>query len=77
MDHFNIDDITKCSFTDGIIKVGAYTSNLVKPSSDSNKCDGDGNYAINTDKSKVVKIELGKETAENVNKILASFKFEE
>lgn len=76
-DHFNIKTATDCSFTDATIKIGSYTSNLVKASSDSVKCDGDGNYAINTDKSKVVKIETGKETADNINKILASFKFEE
>jgi hypothetical protein len=75
--HFDIKTEADCSFTDGTIKVGSYTSKLVKASSDSVKCDGDGNYAINADKSTVVKVELGKETAENSNKILTSFKFTE
>jgi len=73
--HFDIKTEADCIFSDGTVKVGSYTSKLVKASSDSVKCDGDGNYAINTDKSTVVKVELGKETAENANKILTSFKF--
>jgi hypothetical protein len=75
--HFDIKTIANCTFTDATIKVGSYDSKLVKPASDSVKCDGDGNYATSTDKSKVVKIEAGKETTENVNKILTSFKFTE
>jgi hypothetical protein len=76
-DHFNIKDVAKCSFSDGIIKVGTYESKQVKPVTNTDKCDGDGNYASNSEKSKVVKVEIGKETAENVNKILTSFKFTE
>jgi hypothetical protein len=76
-DHFNIKTEADCTFTDATIKVGSYESKLVKPSSDTVKCDGDGSYATNTDKSKVFKVELGKETAENANKILTSFKFSE
>jgi hypothetical protein len=76
-DHFNIKDVAKCSFSDGTIKVGTYESKLVKPAAEAGKCNGDGNYATNGDKSKIVKVELGKETVENVNKILTSFKFTE
>lgn len=76
-EHFDIKDVTKCTFTDATIKVGLYESKLVKPATGKDKCDGDGNYATSTDKSKVVKVELGKEMAENANKILTSFKFVE
>jgi hypothetical protein len=74
-DHFNIKDSAKCLFVDGSVKVGIYGSKQVKPSSADNKCEGDGDYATNPDKSRVVKVELGKETEENVNKILINFKF--
>lgn len=75
--HFDIETETDCSFADPTVKVGSYTSKLVKAASDDVECDGDGNYAINSDKSRVVKVEIGKESVENVNKILESFKFTE
>jgi hypothetical protein len=74
-DHFNIKDAVKCSFIEGTVKVGSYESKQVKAANENDKCEGDGNFAINADKSKVVKVELGKETTENVNKILTNFKF--
>jgi len=33
------------------------------------------NYAVNSEKTKVAKIKIGGETAENANKILETFKF--
>jgi len=77
LNHFDIKDSTKCTFTDATVKVGSYESKLVKPSSDSNKCKGDGNFAMSSDKARIIKIELGNEVTENVNKILTSFKFVE
>jgi len=73
--HFDIETESDCVFTDASIKVGSYDSKLAKPASDDVECEGEGNYAINSDKSRVVRIEIGKETKENVNKILESFKF--
>lgn len=75
LDHYEIKNSANCTFTDAIIKVGSHESKLVKSSSESNRCDGNGNFAISSNKSRIIKIEIGKETAENVNKILTSFKF--
>lgn len=73
--HFDIETESDCSFTDPTVKVGSYTSKLVEAGSGDVECDGAGNYAMSSDKSRVVRVDLGKETAENANKILESFKF--
>lgn len=73
--HFNEKDNPNCNFTDATIKFGSYESKLVKANSDSEKCESGGNFAISTDKSKVIKADIGKETTDNVNKILSNFKF--
>jgi len=72
---FDKGDNLDCSFADPEIKAGAYEGKLVKPVTDAGKCADAGNYAINSDKNKVIKISEGKETKENINKILESFKF--
>jgi len=72
---FSKEDNLDCSFMDPEIKAGTYEGKLVKSGIDKGKCADEGSYAINSDKTKIVKISLGKETKENINKILESFKF--
>jgi hypothetical protein len=64
-----------CAFTESDIQVGTYVTKQLKPGSDPEICQQDGYYAANSEKTKVVKIRIGKETVENVNNILATFKF--
>jgi hypothetical protein len=75
LSHFEIKNESDCTFADATIKAGTYESKLVKVASETVKCDGEGSYAINTDKSRIIRIETGKEMEENINKILTSFKF--
>jgi hypothetical protein len=64
-----------CAFLDPVIKVGTYDGKLVQVGTAGGKCLNDGNFAVNSDKTKVVKINAYKETQDNINKILTSFKF--
>lgn len=75
MSHFDVKAESDCSFNEGTVKFGTYTSKSVKVGSDSAECNGEGNYAINEDNSRIARADLGKETVENANKILSSFKF--
>jgi hypothetical protein len=73
--HFIKKDNLDCSFLEPEIKAGTYEGKLIKPSVDTGKCADGGNYVINTEKSKIIRIYEDKETKENINKILESFKF--
>lgn len=73
--HFDEKTNANCSFEGATIKVGSYDSTLVKAGSGDGKCENGGNFAVSTDKSKVVKVDVGDETQENINNVLASFKF--
>ena len=67
-----------CSLaSDSTLKAGSYAMQYANPNSGTTECNKAGYFFISTDKKYVIRVELGEETAENVNKILATFKFEE
>lgn len=74
-DHYNTSNNPSCTFTDSVIKFDSLVSKLVKADSDTSKCDDGGSFAASSDNSRVVKVEQGKETTDNINKVLTSFKF--
>jgi hypothetical protein len=64
-----------CVFSESILKVGSYETKYVNPNSGETECGKAGYFAISSDKESLVRAEIGEETVENVNKILATFKF--
>jgi hypothetical protein len=68
---------TNCTLGYSTLKVASYEIKYVYSESGALKCGKAGYFAISTDKKNVLRVELGEETAENANKILATFKFEE
>ena len=57
------------------LKLGSYTTKTMKASSADAQCDDGGYFALNTDKSKIVRVILDKGTEDDANKILSTFKF--
>ncbi|MFA5961078.1 MAG: hypothetical protein WC848_00125 [Parcubacteria group bacterium] len=74
---FSEKERTNCTMTDSTLKVASYEMKYVNPNSGTIACGKAGYFAISTDKKNVLRVELGEETVENANKILATFKFEE
>jgi len=68
---------TNCTMSDSTLKVASYDIKYVNPKSGELECGKAGYFAISTDKKNVLRVELGDETAENANKILATFIFTE
>jgi len=74
--YFDEKERVNCAFSESTVKVGTYETKYINPNSKETACELDGYYSANTEKTKVVKVKIGKETAENVNKILETFKFD-
>lgn len=74
--YFDEKERLNCTFSDSGVKVGSYETKYVNPNSGDTACAEDGYYALSSDKTKVVRVKIGKETVENVNKILETFKFD-
>lgn len=72
---FNKEDNLDCNFSEPVIKAGTCEGKLVKSGIDKGKCADAGNYSINSDKTKVIRIYENNETSENINKVLEGFKF--
>lgn len=68
---------TNCTLGDSTLKVASYEIKYVNSESGGLKCGKAGYFAISTDKKNVLRVELGEETVENANKILATFTFTE
>ncbi|HLN18728.1 MAG TPA: hypothetical protein VK255_00995, partial [Patescibacteria group bacterium] len=65
-----------CVWSDPLtLKIGDLATKLAKASTASGKCDGTGYFAMNTDKTKIIRIRLDKADETEANEILASFKF--
>lgn len=73
--YFSEKERKNCVLSDSSVKVGSYETKYANPNSDPTKCERDGYFATGSDKKTVLKISLDKETVENANKILATFKF--
>lgn len=74
--YFSGKDIVDCSEGDpATLKIGGLATKQMKPSAEGKKCEGEGFYALNSDKTKVVRIRLDKADETEANKILSSFKF--
>jgi len=74
---FSEKERTNCTLTDSTLKVGSYETKYVNPNSGATACGKAGYFSLGTDKKNVIRVELGEETVENVNKILATFKFKD
>lgn len=73
--YFDEKERKNCVLGDSTVKIGSYETKYADPDSGETTCEQDGYYSTNTEKTKVVKVKIGKETVGNVNKILATFKF--
>ncbi len=65
-----------CTLSDSTLKVGSYDAKYVNPNSGETACDKSGYFSISSGKEKIVRIEAGDETVDNINKILKTFKFD-
>ncbi|MFZ2188628.1 MAG: hypothetical protein WAV73_03660 [Candidatus Moraniibacteriota bacterium] len=65
-----------CTLTESTLKVGSYETKYVNPNSGQTECEKPGYYSISSTKERVVRVELGDETMDNVNKILKTFIFQ-
>jgi len=74
--YFSEKERQNCVLSDSSVKVGSYETKYANPNTDPTKCERDGYFATGGDKKIVLKINLDKETVENANKILATFKFD-
>lgn len=74
--NFSEKERLNCTFSASDVKIGNYETEYASPGSGDTACAEDGYYALNSDKTKVVRVKIGKETVDNVNKILATFKFD-
>jgi hypothetical protein len=75
--YFTEKERLNCASGSSSLKIGTYDTKFYDPKTEPNICKTDGHWAISPDKSKVVKVSVGEETVENINKILATFKFDE
>jgi hypothetical protein len=57
------------------LKIGTLVTKTMKANTDAGKCDGAGFFALNSTKSKVVRVRLDKADETEANKILSTFKF--
>lgn len=76
-EEFSEKERKNCTLTDSTLKVSSYEMKYANPNSGETKCAKAGHFSISTDKKMVMRIELGEETIENANEILATFKFKE
>lgn len=74
-DIFSEKERKNCTFSESTLKVGSYETKYVNPNSGETECGKAGYFSISSDKEKIVRVEIGEETIENVNKLLATFKF--
>lgn len=75
--YFSGKDISDCLESDpATLMIGGLATKQMKPSAEGKKCEGEGFYALNSDKTKVVRIRLDKADETEANKILGTFKFE-
>jgi hypothetical protein len=75
-EEFSEKERKNCTLSDsGTLKVGSYETKYVNPNSGDLECTKAGYFSISSDKKNVIRLEIGDETVENVNKILATFKF--
>jgi hypothetical protein len=75
-EEFSEKERKNCTLSDsGTLKVGSYETKYVNPNSGDLECTKAGYFSISSDKKSVIRLEIGDETVENVNKILATFKF--
>lgn len=65
-----------CTLTESTLKVGSYETKYVNPNSGQTECEKAGYYSISSTKERVIRVELGDETMDNVNKILKTFIFQ-
>lgn len=74
--YFSGKDVAGCSASDpATLKIGTLATKLMKAAETDGKCEGVGYYALNSDKTKVVRVRLDKADETEANKILSSFKF--
>lgn len=66
-----------CTLTTATLIVGSYDTKYANPGSGEMACGKSGSFSISTNKENVIRVEIGEETVENVNKILKTFKFNE
>lgn len=72
---YKASDNPSCTFAGSDIKAGSLVSKLVKAGTSSDKCEDGGDFFAGSDNSRIMKVEKDKETADNINKVLANFKF--
>jgi hypothetical protein len=74
--YFSGKDNEDCVLSDpSALKIGTLATKLSKAGTDSGKCEGVGYYALNSDKTKTVRVRLDKADEAEANKILSTFKF--
>jgi len=75
-DEFSEKERKNCTLSESAtLKVGSYETKYVNPNSGNTECTKAGYFSISSDKKNVIRLEIGDETVENVNKILVTFKF--
>jgi hypothetical protein len=75
IDYFSEKERKNCVLSSSTLKVANYETEYVNPNSGLLVCERDGYFSIDGNRKTVLKINLDKESVENVNKILATFKF--
>ncbi|HPN96256.1 MAG TPA: hypothetical protein PLK35_00670 [Candidatus Moranbacteria bacterium] len=76
--YFPEKDNDGCEFSDASLKIGSYSTKLVKLKSDSEdeaECKDSGYFALNDKKTKAVRVRLEKASEDEAGKILDKFKF--
>ncbi len=77
LDYFSEKERRNCTLSDtSTVKVGTYETKYANPNFGNALCSRDGYFSIDENKKKVVRIFPDKETTDNINKILATFKFD-
>ncbi len=66
-----------CTLTIATLVVGSYETKYANPGSGETACGKSGSFSISANKENVIRVEVGAETVENVNKILKTFKFKD
>lgn len=66
-----------CTLTTATLIVGSYETKYANPGSGETACGKSGSFSISANKENVIRVEVGAETVENVNKILKTFKFKD
>lgn len=75
MAYFSEKERKNCTLIDSTVKIASYETKYVNHGIDPTICNRDGYFSVGENKTIVLKINLEKETIENINKILATVKF--